>query len=193
MSATPARQTVWKTSMATRRPTRFPTSNQPQRRHRPRLLAVPRGPISERDERAASSATAAHTGVAAPSSGEITSSLGGSAAGFVVSRTYLPSSRSYRHATCTARARWPGVRQRGQVLSISRGDGATLWAGVHLGSSQTPAPLGDGVHAGDGHGDEQRGQDEYEDDEGADRGHGSLTFLHEAEQSESVWALGDSA
>jgi len=44
------------------------------------------------------------------------------------------------------------------------------------------------VHAGDGQGEEQRGQNEYEDGEGADIGHGSLTFLHEAEQSESVWA-----
>ena len=50
VSAIPARQTVWKTSMATRHPTSFPTSNQPQRRHRPQLLAAPRGPISERDE-----------------------------------------------------------------------------------------------------------------------------------------------
>jgi hypothetical protein len=50
-SATPARQTAWKTSMATRHPTLFPTSNQPHRRQRPRSLAAPRTPISERDER----------------------------------------------------------------------------------------------------------------------------------------------
>ena len=58
-----------------------------------------------------------------------------------------------------------------------------------------PAPLGDGVHAGDDQGDEQWRQDEYEDRDRAGIGHGSLTFLHETEQSESesVWALGDSA
>jgi hypothetical protein len=56
-----------------------------------------------------------------------------------------------------------------------------------------PAPLGDGVHAADRHGEEQRGQDEYEDRDRTGIGHGSLTFLHEAEQSESVWVLDDSA
>jgi hypothetical protein len=39
----------------TRHSTSFPTSNQPHRRHRLRLLAAPRTPISERDEPAASS------------------------------------------------------------------------------------------------------------------------------------------
>jgi hypothetical protein len=56
-----------------------------------------------------------------------------------------------------------------------------------------PAPLGDGVHAADRHGEEQRGQDEYEDRDRTGIGHGSLTFLHEAEQSESIWVLDDSA